>query len=437
MNQEKKSVFRRIDILFIVLFFLSFISSGIGALFTIILMFYWKYGTEGAIKALILITTRGIMSNAVAATPLFSSFRWIIIVGSSLVALLKASIPELNKGKINRTIIAVTTFSVMVIIASFLSGSYPVTSMFKVISFTLPFIAVMVGVLATSEYYNWNDYFTLFYSVLFIISAMLIPFARFRITNSDFQGVFNHVNMFGIVAAIYIAAVLNSDFFDNHRRIRFLIIAGVLGMIYLSSSRTGMFTAIITIVVYELFSGGSIASRFLYIILIIFIGLGIVFFAPGNIFLDLKDVIYSFVFKNNYDSIWASRQAIIAQYQIKYESNPMFGRGFMTPYVLGFVNYALDFNLVVEPGNLIWALLGDTGIIGTFLFGFLFLVILSCGKTRKIYLLICAFVINMGEMVFFSSNNMSILLYLMIALYMFDYKEPGECVYEGREIQTQ
>ena len=42
------------------------------------------------------------------------------------------------------------------------------------------------------------------------------------------------------------------------------------------------------------------------------------------------------------------------------------------------------------------------------------------GNFENIYLLIAALMINMGEMVFFSSNNYAILLYFLIALYLFD-----------------
>ncbi|MCB6415150.1 O-antigen ligase family protein [Faecalimonas umbilicata] len=436
MITRKKRIFAQVDILFIILFFLSFVNSLAGALFTVSLVFYWQYGVEGALKALILVTTRGIMSSAVAATASLSSFRWIIILGSSFIILFCSSIPQRNKVKVNNIVVSILGFAVIVILTSFLNSSYPIISMFKVISFALPFVAVIIAVADTSEYYDWNDYFTLFYTILFILSAVTIPFGYFRITNDDFQGIFNQVNMFGIIAAVYIAAVLNSDFFAMHRKWQTGVIVGVLIMIYLSASRTGMFTSIAVIISYVFLNKKSISKKIMYIILLcllLVLCLLFMYFVSEDIFSTLREMIYAFMFKDNSDTIWASRQIIIEEHRKNYLSHPFIGTGFMTPYIEGVVSYEFNFDLVVEPGNLIWTLLGNVGILGSVLFAFLFLVILTSGKLRNLYLLVGAFAINMGERVLFSSNNMSILLYLLIALYVFDDKESEGRYYEETE----
>ena len=65
-------------------------------------------------------------------------------------------------------------------------------------------------------------------------------------------------------------------------------------------------------------------------------------------------------------------------------------------------------------------LLGDTGIVGASFFGILVFAIFKNGTWSRLHLLVGAFIVNMGEMVFFSSNNMSILIYFLIAVYLFE-----------------
>ena len=42
------------------------------------------------------------------------------------------------------------------------------------------------------------------------------------------------------------------------------------------------------------------------------------------------------------------------------------------------------------------------------------------GKMSRVYLIAAVFLICMGEMVFFSVNNMAIIIYLILAIYVFD-----------------
>lgn len=422
---EETRVFRQIDILFIVLFYISFLHSALGAIFYVSLLLYWRYGVEGYIKSLILVTARGILSVAVAAVPGLSMFRWVIILGASLLTLLSAIPENEDVAKYSKVALATILFSVVVAFSSLMNSSYPITSIFKVISFSLPFLAIIKGVSSTKNFCKWNDYFTLFFGSLFAISVLLIPFSRFRITNSSFQGVFNQVNMFGIVAALFITAVLESDYFRKRTKIRTLAIILTFVMLFLSASRTGMFTAIAVVLVYFLFGEKASSNKLLfYVILIILSGLLFVSI-QSEISSSIQQTIIDFVYKGNSSDILASRQGQLALYQKKYEANKLLGTGFMVPYVQGEVNYHLNFNLIVEPGNIIWTLLGDNGIIGTIAFAILVLTIFAQGRMSRLYILVGALMINMGEMVFFSSNNMSILIYFLIAIYMIGEKEQG------------
>ena len=122
--------------------------------------------------------------------------------------------------------------------------------------------------------------------------------------------------------------------------------------------------------------------------------------------------------KNSQESIFDSRLEIIENARKRFLQHPLLGTGFMVPFEEGIRNYNLDFSLMVEPGNLFYMLLGDTGIIGLIIFIILFISILKRGKIQNLYLIVAAIAINFGEMAFFSSNNYSILLYYLIAYYI-------------------
>ena len=421
--KDTKKVFNQVDILFIVLFYISFLNSALGGIFYISLLFYWRYGVEGCVKSLLLVTARGIMSSAVAAIPVFSMFRLVIILGASLLILFNSRENREDALKFAKVEMALILFSIIVVLSSVWSSSYPVTSIFKVVSFSVPFLAVMKGISSTKYDCRWNDYFVLFFSSLFAISAILIPFARFRITNGNFQGVFNQVNMFGIVAAIFITAVLECKVFNDKNMIRVTIIVVTLIMLFLSASRTGMFTAITVILVNFLFGKKVSSKKMMFIgILILYISVLYIFF-QADLLVSMQQNIIDFVYKGDTSNILASRQSQLELYQKKFEVSKLFGGGFMVPYEQGFVDYSLNFNLNVEPGNLIWSLLGDIGIIGTISFVFFTITIALQGKLSRLYILVGALMINMGETVFFSSNNMSILIYFLISIYMFGENE--------------
>ena len=413
-------IFNQIDILFIVLFFASFTSSVIATGFSIALLLYTRYEIEGEVKGLILLTFRGVLSSAVASGSGNSIIRWIVLLGLSLLIILTKVHKDDEYWKLNNILFLLGLFSVVVAVMSLFSSSYPVTAVFKVVSFTLPFYAILKGVYATRDYVRWEDYVCLLMTILMLISAVLIPFGRFRIVNSDFQGIFNHVNTMGTMCAIFIGIVLNSGWYKDRVRLKWTVIFLTLIMCYLSASRTGLLSALFVIVFYVIFSMKSGITRLIVSVVMLF--LGFVFWMSASVDSSnaIMHAIHEFMWKNSTNSIIDSRAEIIANSLARFKSNMITGTGFMVPYSSYIKSYSLSFDLIVEPGNLIYMLLGDTGIVGTVLFAALMLSILFKGYFEKIYLLIAALMINMGEMVFFSSNNYAILLYFLIALYLFD-----------------
>ena len=435
-KNEFQLIFSQMDIVFMVLFVISCLHSVFGLLFHLALLYYCTKGTEKCVKALLLVTARGLLSTAVAVSPALPIVKWAVILGASAWILFKPVLKEESKAKINNIVIITVVFALTTALASVGISSYPITAIFKVISFTLPFLAIMVGVQSTIQTYKWSDYFALMLLPLFAVSLVLIPFKQFRLINSDFQGVFNHVNMLGIMSPIFIAGILHSEFFRKRRFLRFIIITAVLVMVYLSSSRTGMFSSVTVILVYYLFGNQPIPKKIG--ILCVTLSFVFVFYmvAQGSTLQAVEDLVADFIWKGHNTSIFYSREGLIELAKEKFNQNPWFGSGFMVPYQSGIVDWGLSFDLMVEPGNMLWALLGDTGAFGTSIFAILFLVILFQGKRSNLFILIAAFMINFGEMVFFSSNNMSIFIYFLIALYNFTPDRNTEDLNENSDTIT-
>lgn len=146
-------------------------------------------------------------------------------------------------------------------------------------------------------------------------------------------------------------------------------------------------------------------------------------------------IFYDFILKNsansnNFDislqNITLSRAEQFQIFTKKFQNNPFLGSGFMVPFVQDYCSWSFSFGLIVESGNLFYAVLGDLGLLGIGLFfmcyGYIFI---SGDKTNgKVLLFITPFLICMGEMVFFSTNNNAIFLYVMLSSYL---------VYEGND----
>lgn len=428
MKIRIREIYSELDMIFILLFFLSFFHSILGLVFYLSLFYYWKYGASGGIRVLFFITTRSIMSTAVAAVPGGgNTLKWILLLGSSIWILLNAKNRNYNRRKVNSVVLWILLFIVIECLSTIETSSYPITSIFKLISFGFPLVAILIGLASTNKRYYWTEYIVIFYTILFCVSFVLIPFGRFRIVNNNFQGVFNHVNMLGIISVIYIALLLNSKFFARRKRMRVLMLGLTFIMLFLSMSRTGMFSAIAVVMVYIIFNAKKHLKGIFIGAIGVFILVMVVTFTNSPLIENIKMTAEEFIWKNSEESIWDSRKDIIESAQERFEAHKILGTGFMVPYENKVVDYHLNFDLIVEPGNLLWMLLGDTGIVGTSLFGILIVKISLSGTRRKLFLLVAALMVNMGEMVFFSSNNMSILLYLLIAIYIFD-REEEECV---------
>ncbi len=419
---KSNKVFQQIDWIIIFFFCLSLLNSATVILFYVVLLLYLRDRYAGGVKALFWLTTRGLLSNAAGASVGSAAMiKMALLIGFSVWTMMTMKVAPEDRRKLRTILGWGAAFSVFAVLGSFLSGSYPVTSAFKAISFYLPFCAVMIGIAATHQWVDWTSYYIVVFGVLFAISLFVMPIGRFRTVNRDFQGVFNHVNVFGVLSAMMIAMVLNCRIVKNNL-FRWAIIGVIVFMEYQSRSRTGMLSLLAVLVMYYFVGKSRWNTKALVgvtgVILIL-----IVSFVMPETAVNVSSMASEFMMKGQEINWLASRFGQVDMAMLKFTANPVTGSGFMTPYYAGYRELSLNFNLIVEPGNMLYAVLGDTGIIGSILFFIFLCSIYLAGDKGKLYLLAGALMINMGEMVFFSANNMSVLVYMLMALYVFNENE--------------
>lgn len=397
-----------------------------GIFFILLLWFFTRQGVVGCIKGLLIATTRGILSSAIAVevSGVASTLKWILIFVFSLYILFnqKNEQPNHDQSIINNNLlILLGIFVVYSITASFITGSYPVISAFKIISYAIPFFAVIVGVSITNHKINWAEYCYLLLTPVVIASAIVIPFNRFKVVNDSFQGVVNHPNLFGIVGTIYICFLLNSYYASKNKRQlgakRIILLVLTFVMIYLSGSRTGMFSSLVILLVYFVTINTRSKVKIVLGVAILATVMLVYFSINTNGYKGFADSVNKFITKHEEtNSIFETREALMRASMNKFRNNNFLGSGFGAEYIRNVKSYEFSMNKTYESGNLYTTLLGDTGILG---FGFFVVYmgyILLKSKPEKWILFFTPIIVSLGEMAFFSTNNIAIYYFVMLGI---------------------
>lgn len=403
-------------------FILSMLHPVMLLLFLISLLLYLKQKIVGSLKSLLLITTRSIISGHVAI-PIseFQIVKWVLIFLFSIWIIFHFKVENRKDyKKITNFLFLLIIFSIYVIFSSFFISSFPIISIFKLLSYSIVFASVVIAVAMTFREFNWIRYFTNLLIPIFIFSFLVIPIASFRIRNGrTFQGILNHPNLFGVVSVIFITILAIDSDYSKKRIKNYSLILLSLIMIYLTESRTAMISVIVVLLIYFFTSSINKKYKILFVISIILTVCIILLLTP-QIYDGVYNLIYGFIYKGNADNILSSRLGQVNNFTNKFNANRFFGAGFMTPYFPEVKSFEFSFNQLVEPGNLLFAVLGDTGIIGTVIFLIMLIFILTRMKYDKLILFIVPIIISFGEMVFFSTNSIAIFLYLFLGIYMFN-----------------
>ncbi len=411
-------------------FGLSMIHWSLCAVFFAALLYYIKQGPAGCVKGLLIIGTRGLISPALGGdvNGILGMEKWAVIFILSLAILLKKR--EYKKpAKLNSFIFLITIFALYVVISSLLVSSYPIISMFKVVSYYIPFCAIILGMSTVDrKEADWAGFMKNLLTPIILLSLALVPFDKFRIVNSDFQGAIEHPNMFGVFGAIYVAVVVygfserrkNSGERPRSRYIDVFLVFATIYMIYLSASRTGMFSALFILFIYFFTLTGKEKMKVFGLGVIFLLIIAVVYNTSPRFQEDFDREFNHFVFKHEDERITGSRDTQIDDFQEKFKANPVFGTGFGAPYKKGVRNYDFSFDVYNEEGNLAFGVIGDTGLVGAVLFLVYMIYMLSRTKRAELTLFVIPIVISMGEMAFFATNGVAILYYYLYGICMSD-----------------
>lgn len=421
------------DALICIGFILSLFHWVLATAFCVLLLLYLQQGIRGGVKALIILAIRTNLGTSVASS--FGSGGMVKFAVIFLISfyLIYQSHP-LNSERLKRFLGLLALFVISNVLTAFMASSYPVTAIFKLISYCVPFYAVVKAVGDDTDF-DYIEYMLSWFTIVLLAGVVAIPVGSLNYVNGDFQGILLHPNTFGLFGAVYVGLasyqLANGKDVDS-RVFRFICIALALVMLYLSKSRTGMFSALIFVAAaYVLSDRMHVAPK---------VVLGIIVLAVGVLYLrlvpELSDAVSKFISKRGETRLLESREVMREDFEASYAANPLFGTGFLVPFKEGVRDFSLSFSLVAEPGNLVFAVVGNSGIIGTILFALYIGYIAVCAGRRKLLLAVIPLMISMGEVAFFSTNNLAVWYYVMYGVCL-AFDGENEAVYTNERDYLQ
>lgn len=416
---------KKSDAITTAVFVLSFFHAVFLLLFLAMLLFRATKSTENGIRGLILIAIRTIINPQIAINiSAVQIVKWLVIFAISFI-ILHRNQKKKKTLRVQQSANLVIIFCVYICFAALISSSYPLVSVFKCFSYGFVFLSVLLGVGETGKDVDWPDVLYRYLTSLMLCSLICSPFSfSYYSRNNWFMGLTNQSQMFGIMAALYLSLLLMRMIKGNRSAFQYIMLASVTYLTFQSGSRTGMISALLCIL-YALYVE-IVKNKKIYILFILLVAAAYIWIAYQE---EVTALFQNFILKDaegtkgldlTLENITKSREDQYEVFLTKFSNNPLIGSGFMVPYVEDLWNWSFSFSLLVESGNLFYAVLGDLGILGLlmFLITYGFIYFSGSKKQGRALLFFAPIFINMGEMVFFSTNNNAIILYVMIAAFL-------------------
>jgi len=330
-------------------------------------------------------------------------------------------------------------FVVLLPLSSF-TGTFPLVSALKLITFTLGTVVTVVGFYRTRHLADyWLSWlFTLGVFILLASLPLYVLPAGYTVNGVGFQGILTHPQTFGPVLAPITALMVGLYFFRQRTSwLIFLCVGlGVVGM-YFSLSRTSLLALMLagaaTLAVGLSFKPDTWAvdlSRTLgrpTVVLGGILALALVALQWTTIQSDLE----SFLAKDSgnasvVQALEASRGNLMSRSMRNFWENPVTGIGFGAPSdPVRFARqlergpYGIPLSASVEKGFMPTAVLEETGIVGALLtlllLIFLFTPALQHPDPTLFWMMATCLFLNFGEMVFFSIGGMGFFLWFVMA----------------------
>ncbi|CAK7044889.1 MAG: hypothetical protein EUB_02926 [Eubacterium sp.] len=408
------------------IFLISLLGNAGLLLFFLLILFFLKQKEVGALNILVLITFRTILNPGLGkSVDQLQILKWIYIFSLSIYLI--SFWNKTNKDKINKVIIPIVIFFIICEFVNFFVSSLPIVATFKLMSFIIPFVGTIIGINVSIKKYNWIRWMRKIVCsiILFSIPLAVLPVGYLR-NGYSFQGITNQPNMLGIIIVLSVALYI-TDFQVNNdikiwKIVTFLFIAFI--EVVLCRARTAMLAMFVCIIFFIILANIKRDKKILFLMGIAFVALCIYWINGSEIIKFFSD----FFTKGNNNSILYSRENQLNNLISNIKRSPIWGNGFSVP-VLNYRSWEISFKYVMEPGNIILAVISYCGIVGFISFcGMLFTIFKQNYKNWKscILLFIAPLMISMAEMVFFSTNNIAIIFYIMYGCYMFTENKERE-----------
>ena len=435
INAPVKGEVRLLPKFFLFLTVLVLILSAVGPLgilFMLGVTFYALRGSKESIEALTMLAFMIVINKGLASVPLVSLFRWAILFAAFGRILWDSIMKDESFPSI---MVPLMLFSSTVFLFSLMASQLPLVSVLKLISFAIGVGTIMIGLYRTMHLREYWVSFFLTLGVFILLASLPLYGSRlgFLRNGTGFQGIINHPQVYGSLAATTTSFLTGLVLFYGNRS-RLILIALGIGWIgiFTSQSRTAflaLFTAFLLVLVGCLFNRSwfekvsaaftSLNSFFAMALLSVFLLLN---------WSSLQEGLTKFLLKDDGDtsvaaSLEDSRGDLIQRSMDNFMSAPITGIGFgvpsdprLTRIETGFLG--LPIGASVEKGFMPSAVLEETGLAGAlFVIMIIFALIIPVVKYGGIplfWMLMTCFMINLGEMVFFSVGGMGLYLWLLI-----------------------
>jgi hypothetical protein len=318
----------------------------------------------------------------------------------------------------------------------------PVVSLAKLAAFTLAVVTITFAV--RSEPRPLLDFLFSFAALVVLASAPLLLSPAGRLNGLGFQGIWINPQTFGVALAPFLAWLSARLWLEpgGGAPLPYHALAA-LGWIevVLSQCRTAVFAALLGTVAALLFGvaarpdlRGRLAAAWMRPLRL---GVVALCFAAGLAFsAQVGEVAGKFVFKMRKDTptspiesdpdVLSGRLGYMKASWANIRAHPVTGIGFGLPSArpaprAGRSGFPVPVTAPAEKGVLVTAVLEETGLLGALAFSLFFIPlawpVLRRGSLPAITLFATAFLLNMGEMLFFASGSLGLLvwIYMMVA----------------------
>ncbi|WP_210133951.1 O-antigen ligase family protein [Staphylococcus sp. GDY8P168P-1] len=420
---SKKLLLSICDYIMLILIFIISLVNIVGLIAFIIFSFYLFIQKEkGILKLVLLLTLRFIINESIDYNHgylyLISLYKYaLLFIVIPIILIFKAKL-ILADSILKKFLFYTIGCFLVFFITSLIVSKYPLVSLMKLMNYFIPLIEIVILTYLVRKKFDFLKWLSNYFIIIFLFSLSLImDYKGYLLNGFSFQGILNHPNIFGVLSVLGIVIILtycltsNLNLFNNI--FLFCIIAIAILELILTNSRSSFLALLLSLIIILIFSKISIILKFF--ISSIFIIANILLISIPTVFHFLMDFIRK---GQSSEHILLSRYGQINNLEFVLNNSPIFGIGFGIPVNMSSIELN-DF--VFEAGNLFVGLIIFTGVFGLLMYALYVVgIIFIRNKINREFLIIIlsTILVNTGEMIMFSSNNVGIYCYVLWAIYI-------------------